>query len=164
MQVTYGQNFDFKIKRANVKHSYEWRTYKSVNYSSYISKIGRKKYSCCRWLIVKAFYPWAICHAQWIYQAIRIYCNLFLKRICKNSYKEKVRRKRKNKFFSYKEKNLYTLRQVSPSMPFMKVLFFRSWNKHSLNCLHNIWTERGESSNTTILYPHRERRSSENSI
>ena len=57
MQVTYGQNFDFKIKRDNVKHSYECRANKSVDYRNYISKIGKKKYSCCRWLIVKAFQP-----------------------------------------------------------------------------------------------------------
>ena len=55
MQVPYGQNFDFKIKRDNVKYSYECRAYKSVDYRSYVSKIGRKKHSCCRWLIVKAF-------------------------------------------------------------------------------------------------------------
>ena len=44
MQVPYGQNFDFKIKRDNVKYSYECRAYKSVDYRSYVSKIGRKKY------------------------------------------------------------------------------------------------------------------------
>ena len=57
MLVTYGQNFDFKIKRDNVRHSYECRAYKSVDYRTYVSKTGRKKYSCCRWLIVKAFHP-----------------------------------------------------------------------------------------------------------
>ena len=39
---TYGQNLDFKIKRDNVKHSYEGRAYKSVDNRSYISEIGRK--------------------------------------------------------------------------------------------------------------------------
>ena len=36
MQVTYGQNFDFKIKKDNVKHSYECHAYKSVDYRSYV--------------------------------------------------------------------------------------------------------------------------------